>query len=104
MYFILDDPYDTFQLIWKYNSDGGPTCWYHLVRSVTLMASDPAANIYDKMDCFKENGNNIEVGANEMFCDVKMVSSLFLGIQNDAGEISCPRAGSRCHGTGRLWQ
>ena len=64
MDFILDDPYDTFRLIWKYNADGGPTCWYHLVRSVTLMASDPAVGIYEKMECFKENGNNIEVGAN----------------------------------------
>ena len=54
----------TLQLIEKYHSDGGPTCWHHLVRSVTLMASDPKVSIYEKMECLKENGNNIEVDAN----------------------------------------
>ena len=58
---ILNDPYDTFRLIEKYNADGGPTCWYHLVRSVTLMASDPEVGILEKLRCFKKNGNNIEV-------------------------------------------
>ena len=51
----------TLQSIWKYHSDGGPTCWHHLVQSVTLMASDPAVSIHEKLECFKGNGNNIEV-------------------------------------------
>ena len=51
----------TLQLIGMYNADGGPTCWHHLVRSVTLMASDPEVGILEKLRCFKKNGNNIEV-------------------------------------------
>ena len=51
----------TFQSIEKYNSDGGPTCWHHLVQSVTEMASEPAVTIHEKLQCFKKNGNNLEV-------------------------------------------
>ena len=51
----------TRQLIWKYNADGGPTCWHHLVHSVTEMASEPAVTIHEKLECFKKNGNNLEV-------------------------------------------
>ena len=51
----------TLQSIEKYNTDGGPTCWQHLVQSVTLMSSDPAVSIHEKLECFKKNGNNIEV-------------------------------------------
>ena len=51
----------TLQLIEKYNSDGGPTCWHHLVQSVTEMASEPAVTIHEKLECFKKNGNNLEV-------------------------------------------
>ena len=51
----------TFQSIEKYNADGGPTCWDHLVQSVTEMASEPAVTIHEKLECFKKNGNNLEV-------------------------------------------
>ena len=60
-YLRLDERSTIVRLIEKYNADGGPTCWHHLVRSVTLMASDPEVGILEKLRCFKKNGNNIEV-------------------------------------------
>ena len=44
-----------------FNADGGPTCWNRLVQLVTWMASDPSVGIVEKLECFKRNGNNIEV-------------------------------------------
>ena len=44
-----------------FNADGGPTCWNRLVQLVTWMASDPSVTIHEKLECFKGNGNNIEV-------------------------------------------